>query len=411
MPLFGHRKKHIDRSDSWSLGKSGLKSHKDSKNDLVFGEPVKEKPAPSLELPATNARPQSHGQLSRPPLGSTESTKSFAVELDGSATSSLPPSHRDGGSTSGSEATRGPSTTATSYTSSAPADRLTQELLAPDFGEKQVSVSQRPMPILTKTASGNPMSPETNKEVYIPSRTESSIFSTTMSTTTMTSRVYREYNYYNTSTFKDLVICDPSQKAVLYAEASSHTRSKSDVELREFSGEHIIPGTKSMSLKEEDLANTRIVAVADYVPDENASQIKLAIGDPLDPASNLWVVMKNVFRDAVSGAETYDMVVPGQGGSKVVFQWIKAGTQDHSDARDESSDAKEAYKLVSENGVIASFRNTSMTNVRKRGSLRVYEGPMVDQYLLLIFLSASAMSEMYRRRRCKKIRRSFLVPF
>lgn len=441
MPLFGSKEKKtnktVERSESWSLGKSGLKNNKDRKNDLTWEKPADVKPSTIVELPTTDVQQQTNVNNSRPELASTESSKTFAAELDSSTISSSRPSHRNGESGSGSEPTKELSTRATSVTNSSPVDPPKQELTPSYYAEKEAVVSRGPIPIFktndaTATSKPNGISdlPEahiptnerrtsdatdvskilSNKEVYTPSRPESSIFSLPVSTPSASSKVYREYNFYNTPNFKDLVVCDPTQRAMFFAEVSSHTRSKADVTLRDFSDGLNISGSKSMSINEKDVAKARIVAVADYVPDENANQVKLGIGDPLDPAACVWVMMRNVHRDAMSGAEKFDMIAPGPNGSSLAFQWIRNAVNE-ANTSDESSNTKEAYRLICGEEIVASFRNTSMTNVRKRGSLRVYEGPLADEYLLLIFLSASAMSEMYRRRRCKKIRRTFLVPF
>lgn len=409
MPLFGRKK--ADTGESWTLGKSALKQgQEDRHNDFGWDAPRKEHPPVVAELPTSETQSLNNVQNnSRRTLPFTESSKTFAVELDGSTISSLPPSHRDGGSISGSEPFREPSTKATSVATSSPSDLLTQEFLVPDSGEKEVLISKNSMIRPEPNNLVNLSMTESNKEVYIPSRPESSIFSLPMTPGSM-SKPFREYRFYNTPNFKDLVVCDPTQTGMFFAEISSHTRSKADVSLRDIRELPNIPASKSMSINEKDIAKTPIVATADYVPDENASQIRIGIGDPLDPAGCVWIAMKNVARDAVSGAEQFDMSIPRREGGTLVFSWIRNATSE-SEPSNEATDAKEAYRLVCYDQVIASFRNTSMTNVRKRGSLRIYEGPLVEEYLLLIFLSASAMSEMYRRRRCKKIRRSFLVPF
>lgn len=397
MPLFGHKKKKPERSDSWSLGKGGSKSGKDSENEVMpEGMARKEAPPAIAEMDANAIQLPSDEQTTGTVPASTEPRKGDAAELENSTISSLPPSHRGGASVSGSEPTRVSSTTATSLHSS-PSEQHRPNFVVPDSAEKEAVVSKGP-----SMDSTNLTRAESEKQP------ESSAFLPSVSSPGSLSRGYREYNFYNTPSFKDLVICNPNQKAIFYAEASSYRRSKSDVALREFGEDFDIPASKSMSLNDKEVSQTSIVASADFIPDENAKQIKLGIGDPLDPAACSWVMMKNITpSDATDGVEKFEMAVARAEGD-LIFQWIKGAP---SEASKESSGAKEAYRLVCEDTVVASFRNTSMKNMRKRGSLRIYDVPMVEQYLVLIFLSASAMSEMYRRRRSKKVRKTFLVPF
>lgn len=425
MPLFGSKdkiaKKSVDNSGSKSLGTNASQNAQSGRNDFVTRAPVRESPP---ALPTRNSQRGNSVNNARTEVVGPGSSKTFAAELDGSTISSLTQSQRDAGSVSGSQPTTAPSTTATSVTNRSPTDQSQKEAVIPDQPEKEIAGSEGLIHNAKGTNSRNPSnlkgvsdlpevsnpnqgpSTDTQKEVDSPSQA-SGVFSLPLTNTSTTSRLYREFNFYNCNNFKDLVICDSTQKPMLFAEVFSHTRSKSDVMLHDLSKVSNLPSTNDITSKV--VANVPVSAFADYVPNEIASQIRLGIGDPLDPAACVWVMMKNIQRDASTGMEKFDMTVSGAGGIDITFQWVKNAAND-TETSDESS-AKEAYRLIQGEETIASFRNAGAMNMRKRGALRVYEVPMAEQYLLLILLSASAMSEMYRRRRTKKMRKAFLIPF
>lgn len=436
MPLFGSKDKKTRTSvDSQSKGNTAPKAEQSGKHDLIGNKPTA--PTPATNLPVRSVQQTGSTDNTPKQVVSPVSSKNFAAELDSSTISSLPPSHRDGGSVSGSQPTRTASTTGTSVTS--PTDQSQKELVLPDQVEKQVAGGDglihdskisgssglipnnaSDLPEVDKggeagridssqkevSGPGERMN-SFQKEVGISGQPEATVFSMPLSATSTSARSFREYTFYNCNNFKDMVICDPSQRSVLFAEIFSHTRSKSDVIIHDLTKVPSLPPAKNITAKEA--VNGLVVAFADYVPNEMASQIRLGIGSPLDPAACTWVMMKNIQRDANSGAEKFDMTVSRAGSTDLTFQWSRNATND-SDPSDESS-AKEAYRLTQDDEAVASFRHAGAANMRKRGSLRVYEVPMAEQYLLLIMLSASAMSEMYRRRRSKKIRKSFLIPF
>lgn len=238
------------------------------------------------------------------------------------------------------------------------------------------------------------ISSDDGKEVFIPGNNTPASLS--VSNLRQLSRSYREYNFYYTNTMTHLIICDPDQQALYFAEVSPFAKNMPDVCLRNILDggfDDMVRKGSGLGLKEAQAAP--IVAVADSMP--NSKHIKLALGDPLQPESQKWMLMKNVHEDLKAGCEKFDLVIGRPGQKDTSYQWIRGMASDK-----DTSDTKEMYRMLSEDGVVASFRNAAMTSIKKRGVLRVYDRSSSEDMLLLTFLGCAALCEKQRRRKVKK---------
>jgi len=252
-------------------------------------------------------------------------------------------------------------------------DLLSQELTAPDAMEK---------------------------EIVVPTRQESSSFS--YQPDPRPSATYREYNFYYTNTMAHLIICDPDQQALFFAESSAFTKGKSDIHFHDIARSPDKLAYRGSSLTAKEGQTTPVVATADFV---QANNIRIGLGDPLQPESAKWMMMRNVYGDAKQNNEKYEVrtVKPDAASKEVVYQWVKGvAEEDGTRGQCERGGSKETFKMLSEDGVIASFRNASATSLRKRGYLRIFETSIEDDALLLIFVSFVALCEKQKRRMVKK---------
>ncbi|KAK5070543.1 hypothetical protein LTR64_000214 [Lithohypha guttulata] len=235
------------------------------------------------------------------------------------------------------------------------------------------------------------------KEVYVAG--SSTAHSPPVSARRQASKSYREYSFYNANAMTHLIICDPDQLVLYFAEVSLFAKSMPDVCLRDILGggfDDLARKGSSLGLKEA--AAAPIVGVADSMP--SSKHIKLGLGDPGQPESQAWIVMRNVHEDLKAGSEKYDMIVSRPSQQDFSYSWIRGAVKDNEPGLDKSS--KEQFRLLSGDEVVASFRNAALTSIRKRGILRVYDAPGMEEILLLIFLSCAALCERQRRRKVKK---------
>lgn len=237
-----------------------------------------------------------------------------------------------------------------------------------------------------------------DKEVYIPGNP--SIQSPSVpSAVRQASRSYREYSFYYSSTMTHLIICDPDQQVLYFAEVSPFAKSMPDVCLRDVLGggfENLASKGSSLSLKEAQ--NAPIIGVADSMP--SSKHIKLGLGDPNQPESQKWTLMRNTHEDLKTGSEKYDITLSRPGKKDMSYLWIRGAASDQESGVDRNS--KEQFRLLSDDGLVASFKNASLTSIRKRGMLRVYDAAGAEDVLLLVFLSCAALCERQRRRKVKK---------
>lgn len=294
---------------------------------------------------------------------------------------------------------------------SLPANRETEST----HGSRHESSTQST--ILSSNASSSNIGPDLNpvtrqarladdgKEVVVDGVSQ---YSPSISTSFQPTRLYREYNFYYTNSLSHLVICDPDQQALYFAEMSAFAKSMPDVSLRNIATagfDNLAAKGPSLGLKEAK--DAPVVATADSIP--SSKHIKLGLGDPLQPEMATWIVLRNVHDDPKSNSRKYDMVINGPGSRQTNYQWIQGVVTDNdsSDSPGQSSsrrnsNSKEAFRMVSENSLIASFRNAGLSSVKKRGALRVYETPDIGSMLLVVFLSCAALCEKQRRTKVKK---------
>jgi len=295
-----------------------------------------------------------------------------------------------------------------------------QGTLLPPYGEEaspsiaQQYLSRSAIPLSTTSSSEvapdfHPLSSQAlvqddGKEVVLPDGTS---HSPSISNSLQATRSYREYNFYYTNALTHLIICDPDQQVLYFAEVSPFAKGMPDVQLCDIAGggfDSLARMGPNLGLKEAK--DAPVVAIADSMP--SSKHIKLGFGDPLQPETNTWVVMRNVHDDPKNNSEKYDMTFTRQG-KQATYQWISGATgdKDPADTPDmgksrRNSHSKEIFRMLSDDGLVASFRNAGMTSVKKRGALRVYDMPGVEGLLLMIFLSCSALCERQRRRKVRK---------
>lgn len=246
--------------------------------------------------------------------------------------------------------------------------------------------------------------PYDGKEVVLPNK---SAYVPSVSTSIQTSRSYREYSFYYTNALKHLIICDPDQQVLYFAEISPFAKGMPDVQIRDIVGggfDNLARMGPNLGMKEA--RDAPVVAVTDSMP--SSKHIKLGFGDPLQPETNAWVLMRNVHDDPKNNSERYDVTV-AKLGKQQAYQWISGVAADNDSANladmgksRRNSHSKEVFRMLSDDGVVAAFRTTGLASVKKRGTLRVYETTGLDKLLLLIFTSCSALCEKQRRRKMKK---------
>lgn len=256
--------------------------------------------------------------------------------------------------------------------------------------------------------------PDDGKEVFIasPTSSQASPF-TTNSASYLATKSYREYNFYYTNALTHLIICDPDSRALYFAEMSAFAKGVPDVSLRDIANAGFDDlAAKGSSLGHKEAQDTPVIATADAIP--NSKHIKLGIGDPLQPETSTWMVLRNVHDDPKAKSRKYDMLVKHRNGTETNYQWIQGVSTDADSgpvpvgkARTKSSNSKEAFRMISEQGLVASFRNASATTFKKRGSLRVYElegggEGMSKEMLMLVILTCAALCERARRAKVKK---------
>ncbi|KAK5092523.1 hypothetical protein LTR70_001897 [Exophiala xenobiotica] len=245
--------------------------------------------------------------------------------------------------------------------------------------------------------------PYDGKEVVLPNKSANV---PSISTSIQASQLYREYSFYYTNALKHLIICDPDQQVLYFAEISPFAKGTPDVQIRDIAGggfDNLARMGPNLGMKEA--RDAPVVAVADSMP--SSKYIKLGLGDPLQPETNTWLLMRNVHDDPKNNSERYDMTV-AKLGKQQTYQWISGVAADTNSANlpdmgksRRNSHSKEVFRMLSDDGVVAAFRTTGLATVKKRGALRVYEPPGLDD-LLLIFTSCSALCGKQRRRRMKK---------
>ncbi|KAK5942615.1 hypothetical protein PMZ80_005180 [Knufia obscura] len=276
------------------------------------------------------------------------------------------------------------------------------------------SSSRSTMPSSTGSSSGvgpdvHPVTSQTMMaydgiEVVTPER---NAHTPSVPTSLQATRSYREYNFYYTNALTHLVICDPDQQVLYFAEVSPFAKGVPDVQIRNIAGggfDNLAQMGPALGMKEAK--DAPVVAVADTMP--SSKHIKLGFGDPLQPETNTWIVMRNVHDDPKNNSERYDLTI-SKPGKQTTYQWISGagGEKDAADSPDlgqtrRNSNSKGIFRLLSDDGLVAAFRNSGLASVKKRGALRVYDVPGIDDSLLLIFLSCSALCEKQRRRKAKK---------
>ena len=237
--------------------------------------------------------------------------------------------------------------------------------------------------------------PDDGKEVYMPSN--DSPTSSRAAPDRQASRSYREYNFYYTNAMTHLIICDPDQKALFFAEMSPFAKGMPDVSLREILGggfDDLARKGSSLGLKEAQSAP--VTAVADAVP--NSKHIKAGFGDPFQPESQKWTMMRNVHDDPKTLSERFDVVFKNAVGREETYSWVRGAADDTGD----KANSKELFRMLSNTGLVASFRTTSVTTIKKRGVLRVYDVSEADDTLVFTFLTCAALCEKERRRKVKK---------
>lgn len=240
------------------------------------------------------------------------------------------------------------------------------------------------------------------KEVAMPTSTRTGTNLSSFASSAQLSRTYREYNFYYTNAMTHLIICDPDQQALFFAESSSFTKGKSDIHLHDVANSPDSLSYRGTALSYKEAQGTQVVATADFV---QANNIKIGLGDPLQPEAAKWMMMRNVYNDTKHNVEKYEVLAPGSGSQakEVVYQWVKGVAHDNGGKKSgDRGNAKDTFKMLSDHGVVASFRNASATSFKKRGYLRIFETPAVDDILLLIFVSFVALCEKRRRRTVKK---------
>ena len=291
-------------------------------------------------------------------------------------------------------------------------------LLPPYRSEASPTVGQdsSKSTVLSSTGSSSEVAPDIHPvtsqaltqddgmEVVVP---ENFVHTPSVSASIQASRSYREYSFYYTNALTHLIICDPDQQVLFFAEVSPFAKGLPDVQIRDIAGggfDNLARMGPHLGMKEAK--DAPVVAIADAMP--SSKHIKLGLGDPLQPETNSWVVMRNVHDDPKNNSEKYDMTVTNAG-KQTTYQWIAgaAGEADSTDTTEmgktrRNSHSKEIFRMLSEDGLVASFRNTGMASVKKRGALRVYEVPGLDNFLLLIFVSCAALCEKQRRRKVRK---------
>lgn len=236
------------------------------------------------------------------------------------------------------------------------------------------------------------------KEVYMPGSTSKQSPSI-LSATRKASRSYREYSFYYSNAMTHLIICDPDQQVLYFAEVSPFAKNMPDVCLRDVLGGGFDDlASKGTSLGLREAQHAPIVGVADSMP--SSKHIKLGLGDPNQPESQKWTVMRNVHEDLKAGSEKYDMTMNRPGRKDVSYLWIRGAAGDQESSTDRSS--KEQFRLLSDDGVVASFKNAALTSIKKRGMLRIYDAVGADDILVTIFLSCAALCERQRRRKVRK---------
>lgn len=240
----------------------------------------------------------------------------------------------------------------------------------------------------------NMLSADHEKEVYLPENTPTS--QPLPSRARQASRSYREYNFYYTNAMTHLVICDPDHKVLSFAEMSPFAKGISDVSMRtilDAGFDDLASKGPHLGLKEAQSAP--VTAVADTFP--SSMNIKIGTGDPLQPQTQKWTVLQNVHYDSKTNSEKYDVTYSSSDGKALKLLWIRGVADDAS----EKGDSKELYRVLSDDGMIASFRTASLASIKKRGALRVYDTDSLET-LNFIFVTCAALLERERRRKVKK---------
>lgn len=215
---------------------------------------------------------------------------------------------------------------------------------------------------------------------------------TSLSTLTPSSRSYFEYSFYSTSSFTNLIICDPHRLAIYYANMTMFTRGRADVTLHDVSTNPDVQKSGS-SLKSKDGQSGKVAAVAEFVaPGKN---IKLGFGDPENVENVRWLHMKNIPGDQKGKGEKYELTVPSsEQQQKRDFQWVMGG--------DGTSNSKDSFWVVSGSSILASYKSASLASWKKKGVLRLYDTPEMEELRLMICLSSAALCERQRRVTMKK---------
>lgn len=242
----------------------------------------------------------------------------------------------------------------------------------------------------------NMISADYEKEVYVPENTPASPPLNSLNRTRQASRSYREYNFYYTNAMTHLIICDPDQKVLSFAEMSPFAKGMSDVSMRtilEAGFDDLASKGQHLGLKEAQAAP--VIAVADELP--SSMHIKIGLGDPLEPQTQKWSLLQNVHYDPKSNSEKYDVAYQTREGTELKMLWIRGVNDDAT----EKGDSRELYRVLSDDGLVASFRAASLASIKKRGALRVYDVDS-EEVLTFIFLTCAALLERERKRKVKK---------
>lgn len=227
-----------------------------------------------------------------------------------------------------------------------------------------------------------------------------------------TSLSYREYHFYYANTMTHLIICDPDYRALYFAEVSPFAKSMPDVCLRDILGggfDDLADKGSNLGLKEASSAS--IIGVADSMP--QSRHIKIGLGDPSEPEGQKWTLMRMVHEDLKAGDEEYDLTFTQPGQADRSYVWTrgsggKSKSINTTVAQEEGGSSSEHFRMLGNNGIIASFRNAKMASLKKRGVLRVYDLAEAEDMLLITLVSIAALCERQRRR---KVKRGLMLKF